>query len=344
LNSFKQAAFAVGSMMIAGFVAAGTAEAGPTLDKVKANGVVTCGVSTGVAGFSLADSQGKYTGLDVDFCKQIAAAVFGNADKVKYVPLSAQQRFTALQSGEVDVLARNTTWTLSRDTQLGLNFAPVNFYDGQGFMVFKKLGVKSAKELNGATVCVQPGTTTELNLADYFRANKMTFKPVVIEKLDEVENAYFSGRCDVYTTDRSGLASTRVSKAPNPDDQVILPEVISKEPLAPAVRHGDDEWYDIVKWVQYAAIEAEEDGITSKNVDEKLKTDDPNVKRILGVTPGMGKAIGLDEKWAYNIVKLVGNYGEVFDRNVGKDSALKLERGLNDLWTKGGLMYAMPVR
>jgi general L-amino acid transport system substrate-binding protein len=344
MNSIKQAALAAGSVMVAALVAAGAAQAGPTLDKVKSNGVVTCGVSTGVAGFSIADAQGKYTGLDVDFCKQVAAAIFGDANKVKFVPLSAQQRFTAIQSGEVDVLARNTTWTLQRDTQLGLNFAPVNYYDGQGFMVPKKLGVKSAKELNGATVCVQPGTTTELNLADYFRANKMTFKPVVIEKLDEVESAYFSGRCDVYTTDRSGLAGTRISKAPNPEDQVILPEVISKEPLAPVVRHGDDEWFDIVKWVQYASIEAEEDGITSKNVDEKTKSDDPNVKRLLGVTPGMGKAMGLDEKWAYNLVKQVGNYGELFDRNVGKDSPLKLERGLNDLWTRGGLMYAMPVR
>jgi general L-amino acid transport system substrate-binding protein len=321
-----------------------TAQAGPTLDAVKKNGFLTCGVSTGLQGFSLADSQGRYAGLDVDVCRMVAAAVLGDAGKVKYVPLSSQQRFTAIQSGEVDILSRTTTWTLQRDTQLGLNFAPVVFYDGQGFMVPKKLGLKSAKELKGATVCVQPGTTTELNLADFFRANKLDFKPVVIEKLEEVEAAYFSGRCDAYTTDRSGLAATRIGKAPNPDDHVILPEVISKEPLAPAVRHGDDEWFDIVKWVQYASIEAEEDGITSKNVEEKTKSDDPNVKRLLGVTPGMGKAMGLDEKWAYNLVKQVGNYGEVFDRNVGKDSPLKLERGLNDLWTRGGLMYAMPVR
>jgi general L-amino acid transport system substrate-binding protein len=321
-----------------------TAQAGPTLDAVKKNGFLTCGVSTGLQGFSLADSQGRYAGLDVDVCRMVAAAVLGDAGKVKYVPLSSQQRFTAIQSGEVDILSRTTTWTLQRDTQLGLNFAPVVFYDGQGFMVPKKLGLKSAKELKGATVCVQPGTTTELNLADFFRANKIDFKPVVIEKLEEVEAAYFSGRCDAYTTDRSGLAATRIGKAPNPDDHVILPEVISKEPLAPAVRHGDDEWFDIVKWTVYAAIEAEEDGITSKNLEEKLKSEDPNVKRLLGVTPGMGKAMGLDEKWAYNIVKQVGNYGEVFDRNVGKDSPLKLERGLNDLWTKGGLMYSMPVR
>jgi general L-amino acid transport system substrate-binding protein len=326
------------------FAFCATAQAGATLDAVKKNGAVSCGVSTGLQGFSLADSQGRYAGLDVDICRMVAAAVLGDAGKVKYVPLSSQQRFTAIQSGEVDILSRTTTWTLQRDTQLGLNFAPVVFYDGQGFMVPKKLGLKSAKELKGATVCVQPGTTTELNLADFFRANKLDFKPVVIEKLEEVEAAYFSGRCDAYTTDRSGLAATRIGKAANPDDHVILPEVISKEPLAPAVRHGDDEWFDIVKWTVYASIEAEEDGITSKNVDEKAKSDDPNVKRLLGVTPGMGKAMGLDEKWAYNLIKQVGNYGEVFDRNVGKDSPLKLERGLNDLWTRGGLMYSMPVR
>jgi general L-amino acid transport system substrate-binding protein len=323
---------------------AGPALAGPTLDKVKGQGTIVCGVSTGLAGFSLADSQGKYTGLDVDFCRALAAAVLGDANKVKFAPLSAQQRFTALQSGEVDLLSRNTTWTTQRDTQLGLNFAPTMYYDGQGFMVPKKLGVKSAKELNGATVCVQPGTTTELNLADFFRANKMEFKPVVIERLEEVEAAFFSGRCDAYTTDASGLAATRVAKAPNPDDYVILPEIISKEPLAPAVRHGDDEWFDIVKWTVYALIEAEERGVTSKNVDEMLKSDDPNVKRLLGVTPGMGKSLGLDEKWAYNAIKQVGNYGEIFDRNVGKNSPLKLERGLNDLWTRGGLQYAMPIR
>jgi general L-amino acid transport system substrate-binding protein len=306
--------------------------------------MLNCGVSTGLTGFSQADNQGRYTGLDVDVCRMVAAAALGDASKVKFVPLSSQQRFTAIQSGEVEILSRTTTWTLQRDTQLGLNFAPTVFYDGQGFMVPKKLGLKSAKELKGATVCVQPGTTTELNLADFFRANRLDFKPVVIEKLDEVEAAYFSGRCDAYTTDRSGLAATRIGKAANPDDHVVLPEVISKEPLAPAVRHGDDEWFDIVKWSVFASIEAEEDGITAKNVDDTLKTDDPNIKRFLGVTPGMGKALGLDDKWAYNIVKQVGNYGEVFDRNVGKDSPLKLERGLNDLWTRGGLMYAMPVR
>ena len=326
---------ASGALVVA--LAAGAALAGPTLDKTKQAGQLVCGVSTGVTGFSMPDAQGKYNGLDVDVCRQIAAAVLGDANKVKFVPLTAQQRFTAIQSGEVDVLSRNTTATLQRDTQLGLNFAPVTFYDA-------KLGVKSAKELNGATVCVQPGTTTELNLADYFRANKMQFKPVVIEKLEEVESAYFSGRCDVYTTDRSGLAGTRIAKASNPNEHIILPEVISKEPLAPAVRHGDDEWFDIVKWVVYGSIEAEEKGVTSKNVDEMLKSDDPNIKRLLGVTPGMGKSLGLDEKWAYNLVKQVGNYGEVFERNVGKDSPLKMERGPNDLWTRGGLQYAIPVR
>ncbi len=324
--------------------AAGTAHAGKDLDAVKARGQLICGVNTGVAGFALADSQGKWTGLDVDVCRAVAAAIFGDSEKVKYVPTTAQQRFTALQSGEVDMLARNTTITLTRDTALGLDFTAVDYYDGQGFMVNKKLGVKSAKELNGATVCVQPGTTTELNLADYFRANKMTFKPVVIEKVEEVRAAFFSGRCDVYTTDASGLYSTRAANAPNPDDYVVLPEIISKEPLAPAVRHGDNQFADIVRWTQYAMLEAEEYGISSKTVDEMLKSENPTIKRILGVTPGMGKALGVDEKWVYNIVKQVGNYGESFERNVGMGSKLKIARGLNNLWTKGGLQYAMPIR
>lgn len=318
--------------------------AGPTLDKVKAAGVLTCGVSTGLAGFSLANQQGEYTGLDVDICRAVAAAILGDGKKVKFVPTTGQNRFTALQSGEIDMLARNTTSTLTREADLGFNFAPVVFYDGQGFMVPKKLNVKSAKELNGATICVSQGTTTELNLADYFRSNKMEMRPLVIEKLDEVENAYFSGRCDAYTTDRSGLASTRITKATNPEDHVILPEVISKEPLAPIVRTGDDEWLHIVRWVIYALIDAEEKGISSKNVDQMLTSDDPEVKRMLGATPGMGKSLHLDEKWAYNAVKQVGNYGEIFDRNVGKDSRLKLDRGLNALWSNEGLMYAMPIR
>ena len=331
--------------IVAGLVGvAGTAQAGKDLDAVKARGQLICGVSTGVAGFASADSQGKWTGIDVDVCRAASAALFGDSEKVKYVPTTAQQRFTALQSGEVDLLARTTTYTLTRDTALGFDFTGVNYYDGQGFMVNKKLGVKSAKELNGATVCVQPGTTTELNLADYFRTNKMTFKPVVIEKIEEVRAAFFAGRCDVFTTDASGLYATRAANAPNPDDYVILPEIISKEPLGPVVRHGDNQFADVVRWALYAMIEAEEYGITSKNVDEMLKSDNPSIKRILGVTPGMGKALGVDEKWVYNIVKQVGNYGESFDRNVGMGSPLKIERGQNALWTQGGLQYAPPIR
>jgi general L-amino acid transport system substrate-binding protein len=324
--------------------AAGTAHAGKDLDAIKARGSLQCGVSTGVAGFSNADTQGKWTGIDVDLCRAVAAAIFGDSEKVKYTPLTAQQRFTALQSGEVDILSRNTTWTLTRDTALGLDFTGVNYYDGQGFMVPKKLGVKSAKELNGATICVQPGTTTELNLADYFRTNKMTFKPVVIEKVEEARAAFFSGRCDVYTTDASGLYSTRAANASNPDDYVVLPEIISKEPLGPAVRHGDQQFEDIVRWALFAMLEAEEYGITQANVEAMLKSDNPTIKRILGVIPGMGKALGVDEKWVYNIVKQVGNYGESFERNVGMGSKLKIARGLNQLWTKGGIQYAPPIR
>jgi len=340
VNKYMAAGIAAATLL----GAAGTAQAGKDLDAIKARGQLICGVNTGVAGFAQADSQGKWVGLDVDVCRAVAAAVFGDSEKVKYVPTTAQQRFTALQSGEVDILARNTTVTLTRDTALGLDFTAVNYYDGQGFMVNKKLGVKSAKELNGATVCVQPGTTTELNLADYFRTNKMTFKPVVIEKVEEVRAAFFSGRCDVYTTDASGLYSTRAANAPNPDDYMVLPEIISKEPLAPAVRHGDNQFADIVRWSQYAMLEAEEYGISSKTVDEMLKSDNPSIKRILGVTPGMGKALGVDEAWVVNIVKQVGNYGESFERNVGMGSPLKIDRGLNKLWTQGGIQYAPPIR
>ncbi|MDP1750140.1 MAG: amino acid ABC transporter substrate-binding protein [Reyranella sp.] len=324
--------------------AATPASAGQTFDAVKAKGFVQCAVNTGLAGFSFADSQGKWTGLDVDLCKAIAAAMFGNAEKSKFTPTTAQQRFVALQSGEVDVITRNATQTLMRDTALGFNIAGVNFYDGQGFIVPTKSGIKSAKELNGATICVQPGTTTELNLADYFRANKMTFKPVLIEKLDELLQAYASGRCDSYTTDASGLAAVRAGQLAGKGEHTILPERISKEPLGPIVRHGDDQWLDLVKWVLMGMIEAEEMGITSKNVDEMLKSEDPAIKRFLGVTPGYGKAVGVDEKWIYNVVKQVGNYGESYDRNVGPATPLKLERGQNALWTKGGLMYAIPFR
>ena len=312
-----------------------------TLDAVKAKGYLQCGVSTGLAGFSQPDSKGVWKGIDVDLCRAAAAAVFGDANKVRYTPLTAQQRFTALQSGEVDLLSRNTTWTISRDTSLGLNFVGVNYYDGQGFMVPKKLNVTSAKQLNGATVCVQPGTTTELNLSDYFRANKMSFKPVVIEKLEEVLNAYFAGRCDVFTTDVSGLVSTRGSRAPNPADHVILPEVISKEPLGPAVRHGDDRWFDVVKWTLFATIEAEELGLSSKNIEQQAGSKDPAVQRFVGATGDFGKMLGLDNRWALNIIKLVGNYGESFEANL---KPLGFERGLNQLWNKGGILYAPPIR
>ena len=320
------------------------AYAGQDLEAIKSRGEVICGISTGVAGFSIADSSGKYTGLDVDTCRAISAAVFGSPDKTRFVALSTAQRFTALQSGEVDVLTRNTTWSLTREAQLGFLFGPVVYYDGQGFMVKKSLGIKSAKQLSGASVCVEPGTTTELNLADYFRTNKMELKPVVIDNLDEVENAFFAGRCDAFTTDSSALASNRLTRAPKPDDYIILPELISKEPLAPAVRQGDDQFYDIMRWSVYALLQAEEKGITSKNVDDMLKSENPSIKRILGVTPGMGKALGVDEKWVYNIIKQVGNYGESYDRHVGPESLLKIDRGVNKLWTQGGLQYAPPIR
>ncbi len=320
---------------------AGSAAAQSTLDAVRAKGFVQCGVNTGLAGFSQPDSKGVWRGIDVDACRAVAAAVFGDASKVRYTPLTAQQRFTALQSGEVDVLSRNTTWTLSRDTSLGLNFVGVNYYDGQGFMVPKKLNVKSAKQLNGATICVQPGTTTELNLADYFRANRMSFKPVVIEKLEEVLNAYFAGRCDAFTTDHSGLVALRASRATKPEDHVILPEVISKEPLGPAVRHGDDRWFDVVKWSLFAMLEAEELGLSSKNIDGEAKSTNPSIQRFVGASGEMGKMLGVDNRWAFQIVKQVGNYAESFDANLGP---LGFERGLNRLWNQGGLMYAPPIR
>ena len=331
---------AVGAALLA---ASTMAQAGQSFDNIKKKGFVQCGVSTGIPGFSIADSKGQWQGLDVDMCKAIAAAVFGDANKYKMTPLTPQQRFTALQSGEVDVLTRNTTQTLTRDTTLGLLGAGVNYYDSQGVMVRKDLGIKSAKELGGATVCVQPGTTTELNLADWFRANKLEFKPVVIEKYDEIVRAFQAGRCDAFTTDKSQLAGTRTS-LDKPDNYVILPEDFSKEPLGPMVRQGDEQWFNVVRWALFAMIEAEEYGITSKNVDEMLKSTNPNVQRILGVTPGMGKNLGVDEKWAYNIVKQVGNYGESFDRTVGAGSPLKLPRGLNEQWRKGGIMYAWPIR
>ncbi len=321
---------------------AGVAVAG-TLDDVKGKGFVQAGVNGELFGFGKPDEKGVWKGLDVDTARAVAAAIFGDAEKVKFTPLTAKTRFTALQSGEVDVLTRNATQTLGRDTELGLDFVQVNYYDGQGFLVPNKLGVKSAKELDGASVCVLPGTTTEQNLADYFRQNKMTMKPVVIESNAELAKAFFAGRCDCLTSDASQLAGIR-AVAPNPTDYAILPEIISKEPLAPAVRHGDNQWKDIVNYAVLAMIEAEELGITSKNVDEMTASADPRIQRFLGVTPGNGKALGLDEKWAYNIVKQVGNYSEVFERNVGAATPLMLKRGLNALWTSGGLMYSPPFK
>jgi len=317
--------------------------AGKDFDAVMKKGFVQAGVNGGVFGFGMPDEKGVWKGLDVDTARAVAAAVFGDANKVKFTPLTAQQRFTALQSGEVDVLTRNATRTLTRETQLGLNFVTVNYYDGQGFMVSKKLGVKSAKELSGATICVLPGTTTEQNAADYFRSNKLEWKPVVIESTAELAKTFFAGRCDVLTSDASQLAGQRTI-AQNPKEYIILPEIISKEPLAPAVRHGDDQWRDIVDFTVLAMINAEELGITSKNVDEQLKSTDPAIQRFLGVVEGNGAALGLSEKWAYNIIKQVGNYGEVFENNVGVNTTLGIKRGLNDLWTRGGLMYSPPFK
>jgi general L-amino acid transport system substrate-binding protein len=296
-----------------------------------------------LAGFGLPDAQGKWTGLDVDVCRAIAAAIFNDPTKVKFVPLTAKDRFTALQSGEIDVLSRNTTWTLSRDTSLGLNFTGVNYYDGQGFMVHKSLKVNSALELNGASVCVQQGTTTELNLADYFRAHKMQLKTVTFATANEAVKAYDAGRCDTYTTDASGLYAERL-RLSNPDDNIVLPEIISKEPLGPVVRHGDDQWFDIVKWVLFAMINAEELGITQKNVDDMMKSSNPAIKRFVGTEGNYGEQLGLTKDWAVRIVKAVGNYGEAFERNVGKGSPLKIDRGLNKLWNQGGIQYAPPIR
>jgi general L-amino acid transport system substrate-binding protein len=328
-----------------GTLAALPAHAGKTLDGVKARGQVVCGVNTGLAGFSAADSSGKWTGLDVDVCRAVAAATLGDAEKVKYVPLNAQQRFTALQSGEVDILSRNTTFTLTRDASLGLHSTVVTYYDGQGFMVPAKSKIKSAKQLKGQTVCVQSGTTTEKNLTDFSKASGLNIKPVVFEKLEAAENAYFTGRCIAYTTDASGLASTRNKVAKVPADHIILPELISKEPLGPKVRRGDDEWFAIVKWTIYGLLEAEEYGITQANVDSlKTSSTDPVVTRILGVSEDTGKLLGLNKDWMANAVKATGNYGEIFERNVGPKSALGLPRGVNNQWNKGGLMYAYPVR
>ena len=326
-------------------VVAAPAHAGKTLDGIKSRGQIVCGVNTGLAGFSAADSSGKWSGLDVDVCRALAAAVLGDGEKVKYVPLNAQQRFTALQSGEVDILSRNTTFSLTRDASLGLHQTAVTYYDGQGFMVPTKSNIKSAKQLKGQTVCVQSGTTTEKNLTDYSKAHNLGIKPVVFEKVEAATGAYFSGRCIAYTTDASGLASVRNKEAKDPAEHAILPDLISKEPLGPMVRRGDDEWFAITKWVVYGLIEAEEYGVTQANADQqKASSTDPVVQRILGATEDTGKLLGLDRDWMVRAIKTTGNYGEIFERNVGPKSALALPRGLNNQWNKDGLMYAYPIR
>jgi general L-amino acid transport system substrate-binding protein len=338
MKRFAHALFAAAATM----VMAGLAHAG-TLDTVKQRGALNCGANGQLPGFGLPDTQGNWTGLDVDLCRAIAAAIFNDATKVKFVPLTAKDRFTALQTGDVDVLVRNTTWTLLRDTQLGLNATGINYYDGQGFIIRRVAKVNSALELNDATICVQQGTTTELNLADYFRANRMRLRSVTFATLDEAVRAYETDRCNAFTTDASGLYSVRLKLA-KPDDHVVLPEIISKEPLGPFVRHGDDQWFDVVKWVHFAMLNAEELNVNKANVDEQMKSDNPEIKRMLGTEDNFGERLGLTKDWVYRIVKQVGNYGEVFDRNVGQGSPLKIARGLNALWTKGGVQYAPPIR
>ncbi len=331
--------------LLLGLAAAPLAAHASTLDDVKARGFLNCGVNTGLAGFASPDDKGEWHGFSVDYCHGIAAAVFGDASKVKFKPLTSKERVPALQSGEVDVISREMTWTISRDTALGFNFRPVNYYDGQGFMVRKDLNVKSALDLDGASICLQTGTTTEMNIADYFRTHNLKYEQILFEKQEEVDGAYAAGRCDVYTTDQSALYALRLTLK-DPDNHVILPEIISKEPLGLAVRHGDDQWFDIVSWVHYALINAEEFGITKANVEEQKSSANPDIQRFLGVEAGtkIGTDLGLDNAWAANIVKAVGNYGEIFDRNLGKDSPLKIERGLNALWNNGGIQFAPPIR
>ena len=338
----KRVSLVLSLAVAAGLLSAQAASA-QTLKTVKDRGMLSCGVSQGLPGFSSPDDKGNWTGFDVDICRAIAAAIFNDATKIKFVPLSAKDRFTALQSGEIDVLSRNTTWTLSRDTSLGANFTGVTYYDGQGFMVKKSLKVNSALELNSASVCVQTGTTTEQNLADYFKGNNMKYEVIAFGSNDEAVKAYESGRCDVFTTDVSGLYADRL-KLSNVADHVVLPEVISKEPLGPMVRHGDDQWFDIVKWSLYGMIAAEELGVTQKNVDEMAKSDKPEFKRAFGTDGNLGEQLGLTKDWLVRIVKAVGNYGEAFDRNVGAGSRLGIARGLNQLWNKGGIQYAPPIR
>jgi general L-amino acid transport system substrate-binding protein len=330
-------------LSIAGTTLAPTSAKADTLETVKTRGVLNCGANGQLPGFGLPDAQGTWTGFDVDYCRAIAAAIFNDPTKVKFIPLTAKDRFPSLQSGDVDVLIRNTTWTSSRDTQLGLNATGANYIDGQGFIVRKVLKVNSALELGDASVCVQQGTTTELNLADYFRANRMRLKSVTFASLDEALKAYDTGRCDALTTDASGLYSVRLKLA-KADDHNVLPEIISKEPLSPFVRHGDDKWFDIVKWVHFVLLNAEELNVSKANVDEQLKSDNPEIKRLLGTEGNFGEQLGLTKDWAYRIIKHVGNYGEIFERNLGQGSLLKITRGLNALWTKGGIQYAPPIR
>ena len=318
--------------------------AGATLDAVKSRGKVICGANGNRAGFSALDSKGRWKGMDIDTCKAIAAAVLGDSAKVQFLKTTTQTRFTALQTAEIDVLTRNVTWTLSRDSKLGIDFVAPTFYDGQGFMVPKKLGAKSVKDLNGATVCVLPGSTSEKVTADVFRTHGMSYTPVVIESKKELNTAFFGGRCDVHVQSTSGLSSARATVAPNPDDYIILPGVYGKDPMGPVVRQDDPQWRDIVAWSVYAMMEAEESGVTSKNADKMRKSKDPNIARLLGTKGKLGESLGLDKDWAYRIIKQVGNYGEIFDRNVGKNSPLKLPRGLNALWHQGGLLYAAPFK
>ena len=320
-----------------------TAASAATLDDVKAKGFVQCGVNTGLPGFAQPNDAGDWTGFDVDYCRAIASAIFGDPKAAKFTPLSAKERFTALQSGEIDVLTRNTTWTMERDTSLGLTFAGVNYYDGQGFIVRKELNLTSVKDLADASICVQTGTTTELNMADYFRTNNITIKPVVFEQLTETNQAYDSGRCDALTTDASGLYATRLQFA-NPDEHVVLPEIISKEPLGPVVRQGDDQWFSVVKWTHFALLDAEELGVNQGNLEEMKSSENPEIRRLLGVEGGFGEGIGLDNDWVVKIISGVGNYGEIFERNIGKETPLKIERGLNALWKDGGIQYAPPIR
>ncbi|MCB1507016.1 MAG: amino acid ABC transporter substrate-binding protein [Hyphomicrobiaceae bacterium] len=331
------------AMALVAMLPATGADAQGTLQKVKDRGQLACGVNTGIAGFSAPDDKGNWAGIDVDLCRAIAAAIFNDSSKVKFVPLTAKERFTALQSGEIDVLSRNTTWTMSRDTSAGMNFAGINYFDGQGFMVNTALNVKSAKELSGASICVQTGTTTELNVADYFRQTGMTYKPVVFEKLPETIAAYNAGRCDVFTSDASQLYATRLTLG-NPADHIVLPEIISKEPLGPAVRQGDAQWGNIVRWTYFALVNAEELGVTSQNLDQMLESNNPEIRRLLGKEGEFGVGIGLGNDWAYQAIKAVGNYGESFDRNLGEGSRLKISRGQNALWRDGGLQYAPPIR